>query len=48
MTDDAADPPDVDGTTAVTATVNFPGTTFLPETPWGVVTFDPVSSIVQT
>jgi len=48
MTDDAADPPSVDGTTLARATVNFPATTYLTEASWGAVTFVPASSVVQT
>lgn len=42
----AGDP--VDGTTTVTATVNFPGTTYLDDAPWSTVTFVPASSVVET
>ena len=47
LSDDAADPPAVDGTTSVTATVNFPATTYLTEASWGAVTFIPASGVVQ-
>lgn len=50
MADDVAagDPLLPDGTTTVTATVNFPATTYLTESPWGAVTFIPASTVVQT
>lgn len=48
LTDDAGDPPSVDGTTTVTATVNFPATTYLSEASWSTVTFVPSSGVVQT
>ena len=38
----------VDGTTTITATVNYPATTHLTQAAWGTVTFVPASSVVQT
>jgi len=38
----------VDGTTTVTATVNYPATTYLTESSWGAPTFSPASSNIQT
>lgn len=38
----------VDGTTTVTATVNYPDTTYVTESSWGVPTFAPASGNVQT
>jgi len=48
MTDDAGDPPSVDGTTEATVTVNYPATTYLTEASWSTVTFIPASTVVQT
>lgn len=38
----------VDGTTTITATVNYPATTYLSEASWGLATFVPASSVIQT